>query len=109
MSKRPQNYSFIDWVQLHERAWGEKSYTDKPTLEEIMRAPVVTFWRPLKDKKQLYIARLYNDTREIEHYFTSILFRAGIADPEYKLSRIFVYRKPHVIQAVKILIKPLPE
>lgn len=37
----PEN--LIDFAQNHEREWGNENYLNRPTLAEILNAPVVVF------------------------------------------------------------------
>jgi hypothetical protein len=98
--------SFMDWVQLHERAWGSRSYVGRPSLEEILAAPVVTFWRTLKEGKQSpYTVKLYQDLKDVEKYLTRLLFRSGVTPPQESLARIYANQQRITVRAVRILFQ----
>ena len=98
--------SFMDWVQLHERAWGSKSYPGRPSLEAIMASPVVTFWRSVKEgKNPPFTVRLYSDLKDVEKYLTRLLFRSSIEEPQERLARIYANQKRVTVRAVRILFQ----
>jgi hypothetical protein len=101
------NESFLKWVELHERAWGTETYKDRPSLEDIMNAPCVTFWRQLKPGKELrYTCKLYTRQADIEHYLTRLLMRSHIEVQHEKLARIFIGQTLYSIKRVRILLEP---
>ncbi|MCL4248332.1 MAG: hypothetical protein KJ065_09315 [Anaerolineae bacterium] len=102
-----QSESFLDWVQMHERAWGEEFYTGRPGLQQIMEARCVTFWRPMdKDDKHLrYKIRLYDRQADIEHDLLRILLRSHLDAPREKIARIFVNQEPYRIKSVRITLE----
>lgn len=94
---------FIDLVQLHERAWGNERYLQRPTLQQIMDSPFVTFWTPLKqDKKSRSVIKLYDNAAQIEEYFVRLVMRSGIQLPEARLTRIYFQQKRYVVSGVRI-------
>lgn len=99
--------TFLDWVQLHERVWGTEIYPGKPSLEQIMDAPVVTFWRPMhkRDKNLRYKIRLHTSLKDVERYYTKLMFRSGIEQPKETIARIYVEQERYTVQAVRILFK----
>jgi hypothetical protein len=101
MSKNKE--SFMDWVQLHERAWGSRSYAGRPSLEAILNASVVTFWRTLKEGEQPpYTVKLYQDLNEVEKYLTRMVFRSTVTPPKETLARIYAHQKRVTIRSVQI-------
>ena len=105
----PNNEDFMSLVQLHERAWGNERYAGRPTLKDILDAPVVTIWRPLKeDKQKRFTIKLHKSTEDVEQHMTKLLFRAHIKLPEERLVRVFVNHKQVVVKAVRILFQELP-
>jgi hypothetical protein len=95
---------FMDWVQLHERSWGSRSYPARPSLEQILAAPVVTFWQAAKEAKHpSYTIRLYEDLQDVEKYLTRLLLRSSIEPPKERLVRIYAHRKRMTIRAVRVL------
>lgn len=102
--------TFMDWVQLHERAWGSRSYPGRPSLEAIMASPVVTFWRATKESKNPpYTVRLYHDLKDVEKYLTRMLFRASVNPPEETLARIYADKKRMTVRAVRVLFQEVSE
>jgi len=99
--------SFLDWVQTHERAWGQDHYPGRPALQAIMDAPCVTFWRPLDkaDKHLRYKIRLYNRQADIEHDLLRILLRSHLDAPREKIARIFINREQYRIRSVRISLE----
>ncbi len=105
----PNKDDFMSLVQLHERTWGNQTYSGRPTLKDIMDAPVVTIWRPIKeDKQQRFTIKTHKSTDDVEQYMTKLLFRAHIKLPEERLVRVFVNHKQVVVKAVRILFQELP-
>jgi hypothetical protein len=105
-----QKDDFLHWVQMHERAWGDEQYWERPSLEALLRARVVTFWKPVKQDKHLrYRIRIYESTHEVERYMTRLAFRLSVQTPDEKLSRIYVNRRRVVVKAVRILFSEVEE
>lgn len=101
---------FMDYVQGHERSWGNDTYQNKPELEALLRAPIVAFWRPVgsdtNDKKaERYIATLHKDLGELEDYFSKLLFRALLEPPKQRILKIFANTKSVKIKGVKVLFE----
>jgi hypothetical protein len=95
--------TFMDWVQLHERARGNRSYVGRPSLEEILVAPIVTFWRTLRESEQPpYTIKLYQDLRDVEKYLTQLLLRSSANPPQETLARIYANRKRVTVSAAQI-------
>ncbi len=98
----------MSWVQLHERVWGVRQYPQRPTLDAIMRAQVVTFWRPYNAKvnrEERMTIRLFDDVRDVERYYTKLLFRVHVEPPRDALARVFVDQKRMVVRSVRILLQ----
>lgn len=101
---------FMDYVQGHERSWGNDTYQNKPELEALLRSPIVAFWQPVvatetdnKNKKtDRYTATLHKDLDELEDYFSKLLFRALLEPPKQRIIKIFANSKPVQIKGVKI-------
>lgn len=106
----------LEFVQKHERSWGNESYTGRPTLAQILAANVVVFWAysgkslhstlGKRASQELPPAReiitLHNDTREIESYLTRLVFFAKDNPPDRKYLRAFVNQRPVKIKSVRI-------
>jgi hypothetical protein len=108
--------SLIDFAQEHERAWGNESYTNRPTLADILNAPVVVFWKPTviaddnpRQKNAPPPLRetitLHEQLGEVEQYLTKLLFRVGFNPLDRQLVRIFHKGQKVKIKGVKILFE----
>jgi hypothetical protein len=94
---------FLDLVQLHERAWGVERYPQRPSLQQIMESPFVTFWSPVKqDRKERMTIRLYDSIGQIEEYFVRLIFRSAVHLPETRLMRIYFQQKRYVVSGVRL-------
>lgn len=95
--------SFMDLVQQHEREWGTRSYTGRPSLEAILDAPVVTFWRSSAEGDQPpFTIKLYPDLQEVEKYLARLIFRPDLNPPKESLVRIYANRKRITVRGVQI-------
>lgn len=101
MNSSPKD--FMHYVQLHERAWGEKRYLGRPDLSQILKSKVVVFWRQSREER-LTIS-LHNDLKEIEQYFIKSLMRLEVALPDRLVMLIFVDHKRVKISGVKVKFK----
>jgi hypothetical protein len=110
-ASQPKN-DFMTTVQLHERSWGMENYAGRPSLEEILEAPVVVFWKQREvdnnQNKPKWKVTLYKDMQEMESYFVSMLFRMQVEVPDQVPARIFRNRQRMVIEGVKVTFKELP-
>lgn len=98
---------FLDYVQEHERTWGNETYAGKPTLQDFLQAGVVVFWQAAGADKNIktvprYIATIHNELNELEAYFAKLLFRAQVEPPKNRVVQIFTNGKPVRIKGVKI-------
>lgn len=101
---------FIGYVQDHERSWGNETYTGRPTLQELLRAPVVVFWQPVStDGKggSRYTASLHTSLDDVEQYFAKLILRAQIDLPKQRLYRIFASGKEMRVKSIKVAFEPL--
>lgn len=99
---------FMEWVEAHERAWGNTMYPGRPSLDDILNAPCVTFWRPVNsDRHMRYKVKLYTRQRDIENVLLKQIARSHIEQPQERLSRIFIDRQLHRVKAVRILLEPV--
>ena len=108
--------SLIDFAQEHERAWGNESYTNRPTLADILNAPVVAFWKPIlppEDNPRAKTAppplretiTIHAELADIEQYLTKLLFRVGFNPLDRQLVRIFHKGQRVKIKGIKILFE----
>lgn len=110
--KQPE--TLIDFAQEHERAWGNESYTNRPSLADILNAPVVVFWKPIIQQEDNPRAKnapppiretitVHQELGEIEQYLTKLLFRVGFNPLDRQLVRIFHKGARVKIKGMKIL------
>ena len=105
MTTREKN--FLDYVQDHERMWGNEIYPGKPDLPDFLQAPVVVFWQTISADKSIkeaprYTATIHKHLDELEDYFAKLLFRAQVEPPKQRVVRIFANGKAARIKGVKI-------
>jgi hypothetical protein len=98
---------FLDYVQEHERTWGNEIYPGKPTLQDFLKAGVVVFWQVVGADKNIksaprYTATIHKQLSELEDYFAKLLFRAQVEPPKNRVVQIFSNGKPVLIKGVKV-------
>jgi hypothetical protein len=98
---------FLDYVQEHERTWGNEIYPGKPTLQDFLKADVVVFWQVVGADKNIksaprYTATIHKALNELEAYFAKLLFRAQVEPPKNRVVQIFANGKPVRIKGVKV-------
>jgi len=97
----------MQYVQKHERDWGNKSYPGRPTLEDVMNARVVTFWQPLNkhgspDEPGREIIVIYEDLKAVESYLTRLIFLANKFRPDRQFLRAYVDQKQVKVKKARI-------
>ncbi len=100
--RREDRESLNAYIELHERTWGMKQYTGRPKLDAILKSPVVVFWRSTDAKEERWTITLHDDFKELEKYFTRLLFRSNVQLPGRKVVKIFKDGKPVIVRGVKI-------
>lgn len=86
MADEPKN--FFDYIQEHERTWGDETYKDRPDLEQIMKAVVVAFWLD-GTRTDRYFITLHDDMKPIHEYYDTLIRRLVIGFPKKRLLLIF--------------------
>lgn len=97
--------SFMDYVQHHERVWGVEQYPHRPTLVQILEAPVVVFWQkigPENLQNRRFTVRLHDNLEEIEAFYTAMIFNKTVNAPTEQIHRIFQKGKRLKIQSVEV-------
>lgn len=97
--------SFMDYVQHHERVWGVEQYPNRPTLAQILAAPVVVFWQkigPENLQNRRFKVRLHDNLDEIEAFYTSMIFNKFVNAPTEQIHRIFQNGKRLKIKFVQV-------
>lgn len=105
MSQPPKLKAFMEFVQYHERSWGDEDYPSRPDLIDILRSPVCVFWQELGNQSNRYTVSLHHDMREIEEYMAQLIFRRNNIAPDKRLVRIFTNAKPTRIKGIKIIFE----
>ncbi len=114
--RRPQPpQSLIDFAQEHERAWSNEQYLNRPTLADILNAPVVVFWKPIIDPNDnprqknptpiRETVTIHQNLGEIEQFITRMVFRLGVNPPDKQLVRVFRNGKRVKIKGVRIIFE----
>jgi hypothetical protein len=102
-----QERNFLDYVQQHERTWGNESYAGKPDLQDLLAAKIVVFWVAIGTERNIkslprYTATLHKDLSAVEAYFSKLLFRAQIEPPKQRVAQIFSEGKKVGLKGVKM-------
>lgn len=114
--RRPQPpQTLIDFAQEHERAWGNEQYLNRPTLADILNAPVVVFWkpnnvtddnpRPKNPPPMRETITLHQSLSDVEQFITRMVFRTGVQPLDKQLMRIFRGGKRVKIKGVRIIFE----
>lgn len=86
----PEN--FMDYVQYHERVWGNEQYPNRPKLQEILDASVVVFWQDIgmeNLQNRRFEVTLHDKLDEIEESISKALQRTHNDYLEKRIHRIF--------------------
>jgi hypothetical protein len=99
--------TFLDLVELHERAWGREGYPNKPSLADIMSSPIVVFWKPREpdDKKYrgLHTITLHESIRDVEIYLLKLLTRALTDYPDRYMYRIYDNKHRVILKTIRFI------
>lgn len=109
MSNLPRsNDNFLSWVQAHERAWGNQTYSGRPTLEQMLSAAVVVFWSRVGMEKtdKHYIVTLHADLSALEKHFGRTLMFGETENNRNRVIAIFERGKQMRISEVRIRFSP---
>lgn len=94
--------NFMRYVELHERAWGMDKYAGRPSLQEIMNAPVVAFWYLNNRRETRFVATLHQDVKELNAYASQLVVHSSkIRHPEKRLTKLFVQGREVLVKGVK--------
>jgi len=97
--------TLLGWVQLHERSWGQDRYKQRPSLEDMLNAPVLAFWYPSKRGETRFTASIHATMRDLNAYATHLLVYSKVEQPQQRLARLFVDGRRVRIRGVRILIE----
>lgn len=94
--------SFMRYVELHERAWGMDRYTGRPSLQDLMNAPVVAFWYLNNRRETRFVATLHQDVKELNAYASQLVVHSSkVRHPEKRLTKLFVQGREVLVKGVK--------
>lgn len=106
--KPPHREDFMALLRLHEQCWGRVQYEDRPSLADLLRAPVVVFWLPADDPYSLrYTATTHLDLLELRKYVSRLVLHSLIELPRRRIAHIFVRRQPVRITGVRLMLEGL--
>ena len=95
----------MEYVQDHERVWGTEHYPERPSLADILEAPVVVFWQVLSPENmqnRRMRVTLHDTLDDIEAYYTQLVFPDNFQPPEERIHRIWRNQKRVRISDVTI-------
>ncbi|MFN8452078.1 MAG: hypothetical protein U0521_31480 [Anaerolineae bacterium] len=105
--RRNDRDSLNAYIELHERSWGMRQYSGRPKLDQILKAPVVVFWRSADGKDDRWTITLHENLFDLEKYFTRLLFRSNVEPPKRRVAKIFKDGKAVIVRGVKILFQEI--
>lgn len=93
-------------LRLHEQNWGKFQYEGRPTVADLLRAPVVVFWQSVDGPIDLlYTATTHLDMVELRKYVSRLVIHSELEPPKYRIAHIFVRRKPVRIKGVRLILE----
>ncbi|GAB4544772.1 MAG: hypothetical protein OHK0023_02080 [Anaerolineae bacterium] len=116
--------NFLALVELHERMWGTTQYAGRPSLAQLLNAPIVAVWsghaeivvdpkRPNLPRRETtttadrsFILTCHQTLEEIDSLLTEVVLLAK-ATPfaNRRLSKLYVNQKPVELQGLKLVLK----
>lgn len=118
--------SFMELVQLHERQWGTELYPDRPSLAELLSAPIVAMWTsdatryttlsgrgtprytPEVNTPSRFMLSVHQRLEELDPLLLAMVVAGKVApSANRKLVRLFIDQKPIKILGVRLLLEPL--
>lgn len=106
-SKQP--VTFMDYVQAHEREWGNAAYPNRPDLATIMRSPVVVFWQDAAEDEfnpqQFLKVTVHQGLDDVERYLSKMVFRINVKLPDKRVHRIFSNGNRVIIKGLRIIFE----
>jgi len=104
---------FMDYVQLHERAWGMEHYANRPSLMDILNAPVVVFWQVMEGEDEPQdnreIITLHDTLDAIEKILLQTLLRAQVKTPRRRITRLYKDKQRHIPRRISIEFDPVDD
>lgn len=111
MNQQNEPKTFMEWVERHERAWGKDRYKGRPTLQQIIDAPVVVFWDDIKEKRDdnKYTVTLHQDLGLLNKHFARVLFLVNNDVPRLRCVRVFAQGKQQRITGLRVFFEAVNE
>lgn len=116
--------NFLALVELHERMWGTTQYAGRPSLAQLLNAPIIAVWsgraeimvdpkRPNTLRRETtttadraFILTCHQTLEEIDSLLTEIVLLAKVTPfANRRLSKLYVNQKQVEVQGVKLLLK----
>ncbi len=98
--------NFMYYVQQHERIWGRLHYNGRPSLSDLLRAPVVVFWMPADALSETHFtATTHADLRELRKYVARLVVHSAVQMPTQRVVSIFVQRRFVRIAGVRLMLE----
>ncbi len=115
--------SFVELVQLHEREWGTELYPSRPSLVDLLNAPIVVVWtapQPLGAQQRAPRLRQPAESHTPSRFTLSVHRRLEELDPiilamvvagkaaafsNRKLLYLFVEKHPVKVLGVRLLLE----
>lgn len=91
--------SFLELVQIHERRWGDVQYPGRPSLKDLMTAPIVALW--ITGKR--FILSTHADRKSLDQLVQTVL--TGGFDDRRQLAGIYIGQES-VSWSASIEIRP---
>jgi hypothetical protein len=114
--------NFIDLVQAHERQWGTELYTDRPSLADLLAAPIVAWWMPVRgstgrvdpptrrresspqEEPPRLMASVHQDIAELDKYAARLLLHSRNEPPDRRLAMVYIDQKKALIRGVRLQV-----
>lgn len=100
----PNNFSAF--VQFHERSWGTVHYEGRPSLDQIMNAYIVCFWRMTSKRDPNFRITLHTSTDDLHKYAAQLILNLNVRLPDKRLAKMFVNHELYVIKGIRLLAGP---
>src|SRR5947209_3454567 len=107
------NAAFMELVQLHERMWGTEQYSDRPSLADLINAPIVVIWMEIKSHRDIkrgdpradyFMFTVHKNTDELSVVLMEALMAGKVTmKPCRKISKVFVNQQLMKIKAVRLV------
>ena len=96
------NKTFMSAVEEHERSWGQETYPKRPSLIEILSAPVVVFWQST-EKMEPPTITLHETLNDIEKHFVRLLIARNAELPAKRIVWVFQDQQRLIIKGMNIV------